>query len=184
MLSSKITKKSKIFIINKIFKTYKNNDEIKKITRKSILWDELDDLVNCIYLETKIWKRKNVLHSLRKSSIWNTIKRCVGYINAPKVLGNVCNLLENKEMINIKIPSIRYMLEILFVQWYFLKLKLKIFTYDDLIEEEYLLPLLNKMYWLLLYDRLIISNSRLNFCVSTCFNRMPLPYYTLFSRNI
>lgn len=174
--------------------------------------DELDDTLNWIYLGTTIRKGKKCLAVLLENPQFEVpLNGALGYINAPKVLGNVCNLLKAEGMVDIKIPTIIDMLEILFGQWYSPKLKPKIFTYDGssyspesflegefesngkmittqiqsayLVEEEDLLPLLNKMYWLLPCDRLATSNDRLNFCVGACFNKVILPYYTLFSSN-
>lgn len=174
--------------------------------------DEIDDVQNWIYLGTTIRKGKKCLALLLEDPQFEVpLSGALGYINAPKVLRSVCNLLKNDGMVDINIPSIKDMLEILSIQGYPTKLREKTFTYDGssyspesfvkgafesngkrvttqiqsayLIEEEYLLPLLNKMYWLLPCDRLVISNSRLNFCVGACFNKMILPYYTLFSSN-
>lgn len=173
--------------------------------------DELDDVLSWIYLGTTIRNGKKCLVVLLENPQFEvTLKGALGYINAPRVLKGVCNLFKVDEMVDIEIPSPNYMIRIFLKPTQLIQAKSAIFVYDGLSyspesflrgefepenksvaflnEHAYMfsgeiLEILNDKYWLLPCTKYKTSENRLDFCVGACFDRMILPYYTLFSSN-
>ncbi len=173
--------------------------------------DELDDKLSWIYLGTTIRNGKKCLVVLLENPQFEvTLKGALGYINAPKVLKSVCNLLKVNEMVDIEVPSPSYMMRVFQKQTQLVQAELKVFVHNGLSyspesflrgefeskdksiaffnEQAYLfsgeiLEILNDKYWLLPCTKYKTSENRLDFCVGACFNNVILPYYTLFSSN-